>query len=366
MGRHVEQGTFVRALERRYSLAVRGIAGLIGLSSLMAGYDLASYSKPVKPLPVRVVATPPARHHEVAPQPVRHLDPKPTHKVAPKPAPRPRPSARPKPEAPQVHYGPIGFAQYRSNPYFYLKKLPTLEGLHKQFPVLYPEQDVQALQAKIDSLKTAVHPTVEDYKKLSIDTSQNRSFAAHPYYNESANMQLFAFHWSAEDHDLTPAQLAYKMMHRKKPNGDPLRTSVAFIEGHQDQPVVSEMIEGLGHKTATVSGANDFSQSVEIAGEIVNNRSPLFDMTPEQFTTAVVLGVKVLRQRHLSVEAWRLVDHTEMDLLFNNDQYSPDTGRFAAAAELRKSDFPPGVMSEIIVPEALHLNAELNAAGIKY
>jgi hypothetical protein len=366
MGRHIEQGTFGRALDRRHALAVRGIAGLLGINSLMAGYDLASYSKPVKPLPVRAVATPLAQHHEVAPQPVRHLEPKATHKAVPKPSPRPRPSVRRKPEAPKVDFGPISLAQYRSNPYFYLKKLPTLEDLHKQFPKLYPEQDVQELQAKINELKTAVHPTIDDYKKLSIDTSQDRSFVTHPYYNERSNMQLFAFHWSAEDHDLTPAQLAYKMMHRKTASGSLLRTSVAFIEGHQDQPVVSEMIEGLGHKTATVAGANDFSQSVEIAAEIVNNRSPLFDMTPEQLTTAVVLGVKVLRERHLSVEAWRLVDHTEMDLLFNNDAYSPDTGRFAAGAELRKSDFPPGVMSQIIVPEALHLNAELNTAGIKY
>jgi hypothetical protein len=347
--------------------AVRAVTSLIGLGVVVGivdvntsgGPELSSVATgPVTEFNPEPVTLAPASTPDPRPKPTRpHLEPSPRTD--------PRPSTVHQKRRAAHHFGPLTIGQFEASPRTYLAKLPTLDVLNKVFPEVYTPEVVAEDKAQIAQLKAAVQPTVEGYKNLRIDTSHNTAFSPHPYYNRRITMRMEVNHWTDLPDDMTPLELVSFMLHRRDANGQLDRVSVDLYEGHQANPEVSQLIPDETHMTASAAGANDFSESLEIAGESDNGKSPLLNLTAKQLEVAIETDVKILRRNHLPIKAWTLMGHQDVDLLFHNVFYDPATGKFKAGAVLGKCDPPHEVMSEIVVPEAIRLDAALTAAGIK-
>jgi hypothetical protein len=246
----------------------------------------------------------------------------------------------------------------------FIGRIPTLDYLAQRFPDDPRWQNVADQKAFIERMYQEVNVTVEDYEAFAVDQSFRGSFVGHPNYPTQITPRMFIIHWTAHRFPDGPPQLVDYMMkdsftdeqgnvHHKD------RTSVDYFMDRAGKTY--QLFEDDHHMPAHARSANTFSQGVEI------DATGLFDYTPEQVKSAVLLAVNFCRRNNLPVHPATIVSHYAANLLYADPYYDRDSGTLREdpgyADNIDKYDPPQEFITNLILKKAQELNHQLMMQG---
>lgn len=282
----------------------------------------------------------------------------------PKPHPKPKPKLQP-PQSQLSANAPLPNAA-TNNLAPYIDLIPSLDQSAQTFPSSFPR--VEEEKAYIKQLAKDVQVTPDGFKRYAPDTSRSDAFRSFPYSQAHIDRpQTYVFHWTGQRYVHGVDQLIHGMLarHTVGPNGEiiPDRVSVYDFAQH-DGKVVYQLLPNARYRAAHANSLNILSQGIEMeaANQQPNRPSSeaMFDISPQEVEAAIYAAVSFCIQNGLPVNETSLITHYEEDLLYENSKYQASSGTLLAGATLGKFDLPKEFMTEVVLPKAKALHAELS------